>query len=135
VADNVKFIHRLNKSGGEPIRMTMNVVGDWFKAHPAIVSPVVLNHFALELTYYTGLPSVKIPTNDPLDKVLEIADHYRCTHLVLIGDQEAVFRPLYNGQTSPRFRRLDQLRYTVPLENGGEYIQVYEILQAVKRNL
>ncbi len=126
-SDNVRFFHRLNKIGGDPKQVTIQSVGDWFARHPSAKPPVVMIHFALEFTYYTGIPSVRIPTHDSLDSVVALAQKYQATHLVLVGAQSPTMAGLYSGQRDPRFRLIEAVPYDIRMENGGSEIQFYEI--------
>jgi hypothetical protein len=46
--------------------------------------------------YHTGLPAVSVP-NEPIEVVLEAAERYRVTYLILDGDHPAPLRDIYTG--------------------------------------
>jgi len=129
LADSVRTLHRLNKAGGDANMLMINAVEDWFVKTKTQPPTVAMTHFAYVYTYHTGIPSVKIPTNDPLEKIWEVADKYNCTHLILMGDNESVLSTIYHeGRGSPRLSLLATIPYRVTVGNGGDKIQIFRIL-------
>jgi len=73
--------------------------------------------------YYTGVPSIMVP-NEPPDILLEAADRYRATHLILDENRPLLLDDIYNGLTNhPRLL----------LELSIEETQVYRILESAPK--
>lgn len=129
LGDSVRRVHRYQKSGGDANKMMVQAVQNWFQETKTPPPTTAMTHFSYVYTYFSGIPSVKIPTNDPLEKVWEVADKYQCSHLLLMGNNEAVFRNIYQGtQQDSRLRLLGTIPYRVTVGDGGDKILIFQIL-------
>jgi hypothetical protein len=72
-------------------------------------SAVVMVGNAPALHYYTGLAAISVP-NEPVEIVLQAADRYGVTHLVLNENRPLPLDGLYNGEDEhPRVRLIETL--------------------------
>jgi hypothetical protein len=82
-------------------RATANEDPDVFRqiAEELPAGSIVMAGNAPAVNYHTKLPSVSIP-NEPVDVVIQVANRYGVTHLLLDNDTPAPLRDLYLGDTS-----------------------------------
>lgn len=78
------------------------------------------------LYYHTGLSGVVLPDSPP-ENVLDLAERYGATHVVLDRDRTAPFAALYQGEASVPFLRLEHV-IGQETEDEGDDLQVYAIV-------
>jgi len=95
-------------------------IGDWLAGQRA-ADAVVMAGDAPGFTWHTGHPAIAVP-NEPLDRVLALADRYGARYLVLDSFRPRTTDALYDGrETHPRLA----LRHVAGA--NGEAWQLYEI--------
>lgn len=69
------------------------------------VGSIVMAGNAPAVNYHTKLPSLSVP-NEPVDVVIQAANRYGVTHLLLDNDAPAPLKDLYLGETPDSRLRL-----------------------------
>lgn len=129
VRSNIKSKRDISR---DAVAVLAAAVGDFSerRGNPVIMlhSPFVFNYFRPELK------TVQIPTNEPLDGVLDVINRYGCEYLVLYGEIPSrypfVFSGLYAGSKKMKgFREV--LSVSAPaglaLEGAGRVLKIFKI--------
>jgi hypothetical protein len=86
-------------------------IGLWLGAHDVSPDIVVMVNNPPGFTYHTGLPSVVVP-NGGVETLLEVAERYHVTHVVLDSNRSRGLAELYDGAA------VDGLDLVATFQNG-----------------
>jgi hypothetical protein len=129
VGDSYKQYRLLSKIGFRDQHREYSMkVAEYFKGKPG--DAVILTHNPQYIHFYTGIPTVQIPTNEPLENVEAVMRKYRVTHLVLCGSIPPVFAKLYEGtEALPGYRLVADpvVPDGIQIEGAGARVKIFEI--------
>lgn len=128
LAINVRVAHHY-KEAGNLNQAPMLLVQNWLRNNlPKDEKPIVMTSFPHQMAYFTGIPSVIIPTNDPPEIIQQVAHKFGAKYLVLMGDQTRALSALYKKKaTLPAFTLLADIPFPAGKGAIGDPISIYRI--------
>lgn len=120
-----KAYHLYNKSP-KTIEL-MEVLKTW-AAENDTQDSVVFTYDPINIHYYTGLKTIMIPTNEPVEVIFECMDRYKPDYLLLAGSYHQTLNDLYYGKDDyGRFKLVYERDLASRWGELGERLMIFRI--------